>query len=490
MHAWKMSPRRSDRNCSSGRYSFLAAKIGFGLAQQGMSDLTDFQQRAERAAKQFKTGARKPIVIEFAGVPKAGKTTTLNSIQTFLKRCGFQTEVVVERASICPIRDKQHPNFNVWTVCTTLAQILEKTQEPPREGDPDILILDRGIFDSICWMNMMKKLNRINEKDQKIIEQFLLIEDWCKRLSAVIVMTASPKDSMKREEGYLPVKSTKGSIMNKDVLKQIRQTNLDCAKRLEKSFRIHTVDTSSGETKDNPQKTAEVTLDLVLSLIEEHINEEILFLPKSEINRYFDKKKYLPPETAEQLVQAFVKDGTYLSREKVEDDREKIQALPVVVVRNASGKILRLHRQEKDRSNPLDKKVVIWAGGHVRKEDQANGASLLQCARRELKEELRLDIEPDKLHLIGAIYFDEGNSTGKHVAIAYEWCAETDDVNITLSRAEFSERHGTSLTGQFVDVETLVSDVHSRKLTEVWSVELIQSVFAKTDKGSPQLLLL
>jgi len=115
------------------------------------------QIRAEKAAERF-GNARKPIVFEFAGVPKAGKTSTLNTLQAFLKRCGFRVEVVVERASVCPIKDKRHSNFNVWTACTTLVQILEKTQDPPRPEDPHILILDRGLFDSLCWLKLMERL--------------------------------------------------------------------------------------------------------------------------------------------------------------------------------------------------------------------------------------------------------------------------------------------------------------------------------------------
>ena len=38
------------------------------------------QERAERAAKMFDEKARRPLVIEFAGVPKAGKTTTLRKV--------------------------------------------------------------------------------------------------------------------------------------------------------------------------------------------------------------------------------------------------------------------------------------------------------------------------------------------------------------------------------------------------------------------------
>ena len=111
-----------------------------------MTEKSSLQVRAETAAGKFKQKAHRPIVIEFAGVPKAGKTTTLNTIHGFLKRCGFRVETVVERASVCPIRDKKHFNFNVWTACTSLSQILEKTQEPPSASDPEVLILDRGLL--------------------------------------------------------------------------------------------------------------------------------------------------------------------------------------------------------------------------------------------------------------------------------------------------------------------------------------------------------
>src|ERR1035438_5336908 len=125
---------------------------------------SSLQTRAEDAAARFGHDARKPIVFEFAGVPKAGKTTILNALAGFLKRCKFRVEIVVERASVCPIKDKADANFNVWTACTTLAQILEKTQDPPRPEDPHILILDRGLFDSLCWLNLMERRDRIRPR--------------------------------------------------------------------------------------------------------------------------------------------------------------------------------------------------------------------------------------------------------------------------------------------------------------------------------------
>src|SRR6266436_1022500 len=209
---------------------------------------SDLQKRAEKAAQRFGS-ARRPVVIEFAGVPKAGKTSTIGALQAFLKRCGFRVEVVIERASVCPIRDKRHFNFNVWTACTTLAQILEKTQSPPRPDDPHILILDRGLFDSVCWLALMERLERVRAEDRQCIERFMKIDDWRKRISAVIVMTTAPQDAMKRERGLLPVESAKGSIMNTEVLQQMLDTTKEAAERLKKDFRIYTVDTSAGDLK-------------------------------------------------------------------------------------------------------------------------------------------------------------------------------------------------------------------------------------------------
>jgi predicted NUDIX family phosphoesterase len=448
---------------------------------------TDLQIRAEKVAERF-GNARKPIVFEFAGVPKAGKTTTLNALQAFLKRCGFRVEVVVERASVCPIRDKKHANFNVWTACTTLAQILEKTQNPPRPDDPHILILDRGLFDAICWLTLMERLERIRPQERQIIEKFLRIDDWRKRISAVFVMTVSPSDAMTREKGLLPVENAKGSIMNEDVLEQMLRTTKEASERMNKDFRIFQIDTSTGQGKDGAKRTAETLADLALNVIEEHLREDILSLSKTDVASLFKGRKCLSSSEATSLVEQFVKTGAYGPREEVEEDRARIQALPVVVIRNRSGDILRLRRKERSEQNPLNEKVVIWAGGHVRKEDQANGDSMLQCALREVQEELRLSLDAHELALRGAVYSELEERTSKHVAIVYEWRAETDDVAVVLSSAEFFERRGTSLSGSFVPLKELASDVETGKISEEWSVEIVREILAKGEyEFSPRL---
>jgi hypothetical protein len=80
---------------------------------------------------------------------------------------------------------------------------------------------------------------------------------------------------------------------------------------------------------------------------------------------------------------------------------------------------------------------------------------------------------------VGAVYSDTGERIAKHVAIAYEWRAATDDVAMVLSRAEFFERRGTSLSGRFVSIENLARDVKEERISEPWSVELVREYLAK-----------
>lgn len=454
-----------------------------------MHNKSRLQERAERAAAAFPEAARKTIVIEFAGTPKAGKTTTLNQINAFLKRCGFKVEIVVERASVCPIKDKKHVNFNIWTACTTLSQLLEKTQTPPRPEDPQVLILDRGIFDSICWLRLMERLQRLRPAERKIVEAFLIIPDWRERITGVILMTASPSDSMQREQGMLPVVGAKGSIMNESVLEQMTQVAHETAKDMQSLFRVFDVSTSAGETKNNPKRTAEKVVELVLSLIEEQLQEDILHLPKDDVKKMFNTTETIDASVAKTLVHLFQTTGKYAPRKEVESNTELVQALPVVVVRNAAGQVLRLRRREKTEDNPLHEKMVLWAGGHVRMEDNHDGQPLLNCITRELEEELRLRVTSNSVTLLGAIYVEEGKSSAKHAAIVYEWRAPTDDVEVVLSNAEFFERRGTSLSGKFVKIEELVQEFNSTQGEEPWSGYIIRKFLAKDSPNiQPQLL--
>jgi predicted NUDIX family phosphoesterase len=441
------------------------------------------QARAERAAEEFRASPRPAIVIEFAGLPKAGKTSTLNQVYSFLRRCGFRCEVVVERASVCPIRDKKHFNFNIWTACTSIAQLLEKTQNPPKEGDPDILFLDRGIFDSLCWFSLLEQLGRIRAADRHRVSEFLLVNDWTSRLTGVVAMTADPKEAMKREQGVLPVAGLEGSIMNPTVLRKMDKVIKETGKAHSSLFETYSINTSSKKYSDDFKATCEAVVGKILSWVEESTQENILSAPKNAFVDV-DADFVSTGQGAIEIVQKFEKVGDFRPRRRVESDVTRIQPLPVVVVRNRSGHILQLVRKERDPKNKLHKKVAVWAGGHVRREDGHNGSSITRGAIRELQEELRLYVEPEALELIGAVYVSVGEITKKHLAIVYEWRALTDDVEVTLAKSEFYEKGGASLTGVFRSPEQISAQEEG---LEAWSVAILTNLLQNPASAKPVL---
>jgi predicted NUDIX family phosphoesterase len=443
---------------------------------------TALQKRAESLALRFRASGRPALVVEFAGLPKAGKTTTLNQVYSFLRRCGFRCEVVVERASVCPVRDKKHFNFNIWTACTSLTHLIDKTQNPPRQDDPDILFLDRGIFDSLCWFSVLEKLARITAEDRSKVEEFLLIKDWTDRVSGVIVMTAESNDSLQREQGHLPVHGPGGSIMNPHVLRQMRSVIEDTTNRFRDRFKFFSIDTSSQEFSGQQAKTCEAAAGCVLDWVENSLEEQILSLSKNDLPD-LNQRYVASGSDAANLLSKFESKGDFKPRSLVESDLSRIQPLPVVVVRNRSGYILRLVRKEREPSSRLNKKMTVWAGGHVHKEDGPGGKGAITTgATRELQEELRLYVEPAELNLLGVVYVTSSESARKHLAFVYEWRAQTDDVEVALCNSEFVERNGNSLSGSFVPVEAMMEEAKKGEILEEWSIEILQNLISHSEK--------
>jgi hypothetical protein len=106
------------------------------------------------------------------------------------------------------------------------------------------------------------------------------------------------------------------------------------------------------------------------------IAEKILHTDLARVAAVFATRTTVMASDALKVIDLFKEGGKFASRDLVEGDASSVQALPVVVVRNKSGEVLRLRRREKDDSSSLHHKLVIWAGGHVREEDAHNGEPL------------------------------------------------------------------------------------------------------------------
>ena len=137
---------------------------------------------------------RRPFIIEFAGTPKSGKTTTISAIHQFLKRNGVVVRTFQERASVAPLVDKGTAFFNTWVTCATLNGIIEALEDEKL----DVLILDRGLFDGLVWIDWQEKTHRVSRAEAEGFRSFVLTPRWRGLVDLVFVMHCDARTSLER----------------------------------------------------------------------------------------------------------------------------------------------------------------------------------------------------------------------------------------------------------------------------------------------------
>ena len=109
-----------------------------------------------------------PYVIEFTGTPRTGKTSLINNLKDFFKKKGFVVEVLEEfttsekyKKEIYPTLKDKYKNI----VNTEIPKYVLKQLEESIERKPDIIIIDRSLFDRLIWVDRLYLKNGMSEEE-------------------------------------------------------------------------------------------------------------------------------------------------------------------------------------------------------------------------------------------------------------------------------------------------------------------------------------
>lgn len=185
----------------------------------------------------------KTRIIEFFGLPKTGKTTSVNALKKYLLSKGIKTEVVIERASRCPIKNKLHPLFNYWTTFSLFKEFIEAIDK-----GTDVLIADRGLIDSFVWINCLattKETKKYLSEYENIFVNNVLRNDIIKGyyFNARI-------ETILNREFERQVNPNYGIIMNPKILQTYEKTYSKLSDRLNSEFSISEIDTNNLSIKE------------------------------------------------------------------------------------------------------------------------------------------------------------------------------------------------------------------------------------------------
>jgi predicted NUDIX family phosphoesterase len=419
--------------------------------------------------------AKRPLIIEFSGSPKAGKTRCISVLELFLKRNGIKTEVYLERASISPIKSKGHLNFNVWVSCASLQGMLESLYK-----DIDVFILDRGVFDALVWNEWLEMTGKVTRAEAHQVEQFFTMKRWTDLIDVVFVLTCDPKVSIQRE--YADQLTTKrGTIMAEGTLGQFLASIKKTMEKNGSRFRrIEQIDTSQVKTREG---VARIT-DQALTALDGFLDECICVVPAAEVTGLPAAGFVSDPTIIATFVRAVSSGKQFVPRSIAEQNPKYLQPIPCAILRY-DDKVLFLKR--KKPGHPLHDTYAVWAGGHASQADDGPEI-LINTLERELSEEVFIKEAFElKRTPVGLIRTDQDARASRHIGVLYEILLKSEDVALALNQKEFRETRGSSMSGRLVEISR-VGDFYDSMGD--WSKSIVDHYWPEqtpTEKDAPTL---
>jgi hypothetical protein len=438
--------------------------------------ITELEEKAKRLkGLKDKHGKRRPVLIEFCGTPKSGKTTSISALNIFLKRNGFNTEVIQEMAVFCPITNKTHPHFNTWTLFSSLSELIKHYSN----NNIDFILVDRSIFDALCWFDWLNNSNEDSPYlDDKTFESYENLLIGSKLLSSLFSLTlvfkANPDICMNREFSFL-LTDKAGSIMNEHVLSSFNISIDNCLNKYKHKFnKIELFDTTP---EDKPEevnrKVTEKTLDSLLNLIKEDIG-------------------YLPQNLSQRLIEG-VNDFSVLDNQELEfgerefiESTNNIQPIPIAVITNEEKTkvlIVRKSAKKAEVGSPERNRYLLYMGGHIRQEDKHdNGNTLIEIFRntlnREIYEEIGESIYSKEVKPF-LIYNTDNPKSKKHLAICFTIkLKDFEYKNFKIVSEELVRKSGTSKSGHTLSIDDVKFNYANN--FEPWSLAILKHIFGQS----------
>lgn len=170
---------------------------------------------------------------EFSGMPKSGKTTTIESVRHFYKRLGFKVREYSGHDRRIDI-DKSNPReLNIILASRAVEYIVAHSV---KDHEPTIHFMDRGIFDRCVFTAMELRHNNISFDEAETLTKYLLMEENCKLVDGLFVFSVPTEISMKREYDKTLLKLS-GRVMNDFYLTEFQNVLKEIYENKSKKFK-------------------------------------------------------------------------------------------------------------------------------------------------------------------------------------------------------------------------------------------------------------
>ena len=256
----------------------LERKI-FNERIEDYNKLVKFHYRKQEIYKMTKVlNNNKPYVIEFTGTPRTGKTTLINNLYDFFKKGGFNIIVLEEFTTSKRYKQEIYPKLKdkyKKVVNTEIPKYVLKELEETIDKEPDIIIIDRSLFDRMIWVDRLYKKNGmlIEEYNNYIKEYVPIIKQ---KIDIIISTYTDSLTSLKRDYNA-NLSLEKRTFLNEQNINEYNNSLLNMKKLSEKeSINLHIFDT----TEKSEREVSFEVVDTILS----NMRKEYLIRINKEYN--------------------------------------------------------------------------------------------------------------------------------------------------------------------------------------------------------------
>jgi predicted ATPase/predicted NUDIX family phosphoesterase len=424
-------------------------------------------EKARSVLSILRNQARRAYVLELTGTPKAGKSTSVSVLQTFFREAGYQVHLLRERAADCPLPMKGHFFFNAWTTATMLAEVLET-----HESNVDLLILDRGFFDALVWLELQARRNQVTEDERAAFESFVLLERWRSLVDSTVVMKASPETALAREHQNQIVRR-EGSLMNVKALTEFNSALDAVSTRNEAQFSLVSIDTTTTESIVDTNRNLVAEL---LPKIEDWADPQVAVVNLEQVRPLFADHHFLQGSEARSALETLASMITFQKRSTAAVDPDVVELI-------GAGVLIHNDRVIVFRRDPTDAKASsygrhkLWVGCHVDDQSAPFDSAMSSCLRLRIQQDIHLSSIP-KPQFLGLVWDEKDGKKylGKHLGLVHRVLISDEYVARHLENKQFKKMARSAPLRSVFMTQAEIEDESSNLDLEPWSDYITRNI--------------
>lgn len=254
----------------------------FKNKEEEYKKLINFHYRLEELYKMKELIETVPYVIEFTGTPRTGKTTLINNLYDFYKKKGFEVKVIEEfttskkyKKDIYPLLKDKYKNI----VNTEIPKYVFKQLEEAIDTKPDIIIIDRSLFDRLIWVDRLHLKDGMSSEEYESYKELYM--PLIKEKIDIIIATYTDSLTAIKRDYNANLSLEKRSFLNETNVNEYNTSLLNMRDlSLSENINFHLFDTSN---KSQREISFEI-IDIILN------DMKCKYLPRINNNKELIKK--------------------------------------------------------------------------------------------------------------------------------------------------------------------------------------------------------